>query len=226
MALRSGTMSASLLGIALVFAVAQGAAAQAAAFPLSYAVNSSYNFGGAITRPVLILTINVGVNGGAAQPYAFDTGSARLPDPKRCVHWGDAFGVKRQHRDLRDHKRKCIQRRCVSDIGFVAQILRCAGSIIRRNFAKYIGQLQRRLVPNTQRRHPAFAAIRNRGGWCVRCRPSSLWHYRCRGGASRYGQHFRSDDLAQHHSRLCSLGEWSKSGRAEFATGYERPAGQ
>jgi autotransporter-associated beta strand protein len=81
MALRSGATSASLLGIASVFALAQGAAAQSVAIPLNYALNTGNNFGAPISNPVLILTINVGVNGGAAQSYAFDTGSASFLTP-------------------------------------------------------------------------------------------------------------------------------------------------
>ena len=73
--------SASLLGIALVCAVAQGAAAQSVDIPLNYALNTVNNFGGPISGPVLILRINVGVNGGAAQSYAFDTGSAVFLTP-------------------------------------------------------------------------------------------------------------------------------------------------
>jgi outer membrane autotransporter protein len=80
-ALRSGTTSASLLGIALVFSLAQGAAAQSVDIPLNYTLNTGLNFGGSIPGSVLILTINVGVNGGAAQAYAFDTGSASFLTP-------------------------------------------------------------------------------------------------------------------------------------------------
>ena len=73
--------SASLLGIALGCAVAQGAAAQSVDIPLNYTLNTIRNFGGSIPGPVVILTINVGVNGGAAQAYAFDTGSAVFLTP-------------------------------------------------------------------------------------------------------------------------------------------------
>ena len=73
--------SASLLGIALGCAVAQGAAAQSVDIPLNYTLNAIRNFGGSIPGPVVILTINVGVNGGAAQAYAFDTGSAVFLTP-------------------------------------------------------------------------------------------------------------------------------------------------
>jgi hypothetical protein len=73
--------SASLLGIALACAVAQGAAAQSVDIPLNYTLNTIRNFGGSIPGPVVILTINVGVNGGAAQAYAFDTGSAVFLTP-------------------------------------------------------------------------------------------------------------------------------------------------
>ena len=73
--------SASLLGIALGCAIAQGAAAQSVDIPLNYTLNTIRNFGGSIPGPVVILTINVGVNGGAAQAYAFDTGSAVFLTP-------------------------------------------------------------------------------------------------------------------------------------------------
>jgi autotransporter-associated beta strand protein len=52
------------------------ASAQSVDIPLNFAVNHDFNYGFPSTRPVLILTINVGVNGGPAQPYAFDTGSS------------------------------------------------------------------------------------------------------------------------------------------------------
>jgi autotransporter-associated beta strand protein len=52
------------------------ALAQSVDIPLNYAVNTGHNYGFSNSNPVLILTINVGVNGGAAQPYAFDTGSS------------------------------------------------------------------------------------------------------------------------------------------------------
>jgi hypothetical protein len=81
MALRSGTTSASVLGIALVFSLPQGAAAQSVDIPLNYTLNKDHNFGGSIGGPVVILTINVGANGGAAQAYAFDTGSASFLAP-------------------------------------------------------------------------------------------------------------------------------------------------
>jgi autotransporter-associated beta strand protein len=48
--------------------------------PLNYAINTGYNYGDP-HNTVLILTINIGVNGGAAQPYAFDTGSAFFVTP-------------------------------------------------------------------------------------------------------------------------------------------------
>jgi hypothetical protein len=78
---RVSRTSASLLGIALARAVAQGAAAQSVDIPLNYTLNTYRNFGGSIPGPVVILTINVGVNGGAAQAYAFDTGSAVFLTP-------------------------------------------------------------------------------------------------------------------------------------------------
>jgi hypothetical protein len=56
--------------------------------PLNYTLNTYRNFGGSISGPVVILTINVGVNGGAAQAYAFDTGSAVFLTPcmvRPCV---------------------------------------------------------------------------------------------------------------------------------------------
>src|SRR5271157_5563062 len=51
LALLSGT---ALVSIVLVFAVAQGAAAQSVDIPLNYALNTGHNFGGPITSPVLI----------------------------------------------------------------------------------------------------------------------------------------------------------------------------
>jgi autotransporter-associated beta strand protein len=57
------------------------ALAQSVDIPLNYAVNTGFNYGVATSNHVLILTINVGVNGGAAQPYAFDTGSAVFLTP-------------------------------------------------------------------------------------------------------------------------------------------------
>ena len=57
------------------------ALAQSVDIPLNYAVNTGYNYGFPSANPVLILTINVGVNGGAARPYAFDTGSSVFLTP-------------------------------------------------------------------------------------------------------------------------------------------------
>jgi hypothetical protein len=110
-------VSEILFGVGLAVAFAQPAAAQSVDIPLNYALNTGYNFGSQISNPVLILTINVGVNGGAAKPYAFDTGSAVFP--KRRAHRGDviAFGIKRQHRHLRGCSR--IHRQCVSGTGVV-----------------------------------------------------------------------------------------------------------
>jgi autotransporter-associated beta strand protein len=52
------------------------ALAQSVDIPLSYAINIGANYGFSNPNPALVLTINVGVNGGAAQTYAFDTGSS------------------------------------------------------------------------------------------------------------------------------------------------------
>ena len=52
------------------------ALAQSVDIPLNYALNTGYNYGFSNSSPILILQINVGVNGGAAQSYAFDTGSS------------------------------------------------------------------------------------------------------------------------------------------------------
>ena len=68
--------------------MAQRAAAQSVDIPLNYALNTGYNFGSQISNPVLILTINVGVNGGAAKPYAFDTGSAVFLTPSGVLTGG------------------------------------------------------------------------------------------------------------------------------------------
>ena len=57
------------------------ALAQSVDIPLNYALNTGYNFGAPVSNPILILTINVGVNGGAARPYAFDTGSSIFLTP-------------------------------------------------------------------------------------------------------------------------------------------------
>ena len=62
--------------------------AQSVDIPLNYAVNTGSNYGGHIPNPVLVLTINVGVNGGAALPYAFDTGSSVFLTPIRALAGG------------------------------------------------------------------------------------------------------------------------------------------
>ena len=64
--------------------------AQSLDIPLNYALNTGHNFGGATSNPVLILTINIGVNGGAAQPYAFDTGSSVFVAPSGTFTGGTA----------------------------------------------------------------------------------------------------------------------------------------
>jgi hypothetical protein len=58
------------------------ALAQSVAIPLNYAVNTGSSYGTLDSSRNLILTINVGVNGGAAQAYAFDTGSAVFQAPQ------------------------------------------------------------------------------------------------------------------------------------------------
>ena len=58
------------------------ASAQSVDIPLNYTLNTDHNYGGGFDpRPVLILTINIGVNGGPAQAYAFDTGSSVFVAP-------------------------------------------------------------------------------------------------------------------------------------------------
>jgi hypothetical protein len=136
--------SASLLGIALGCAVAQGAAAQSADIPLNYTLNTSRNFGGSIPGPVVILTINVGVNGGTALPYAFDTGSAVFLTPNGVFNTANrvASAV-----DIDTYgSTHTFWRRFVSDTGFVAAILCRAGSDVWWGFAECVGRLQRRLV--------------------------------------------------------------------------------
>src|ERR1700693_5087268 len=64
------------------------ALAQSVAIPLNYAVNTGHNYGAPIANPTLILTINVGVNGAAARPYAFDTGSSVLLAPNAVFAGG------------------------------------------------------------------------------------------------------------------------------------------
>ena len=102
-------------------------------------------------------------------------GIGGFPDPKRCVQRGEPRSVKRRHRYVRG--RTHIQRRFVSDTGFVAQILCRAGSNVRRCFAELVGRLQRRLVQETRWRQPGHAAVWKGGGWRFRCRPSSLFYY-------------------------------------------------
>jgi hypothetical protein len=92
---RFGTIS-FLFGVALALAVAQRAAAQSVDISLNYAVNTGRSFGAPPNNnPALTLTVNVGVNGGAAQPYAFDTGSAVFLAPSGVFNAGNrlALGV-------------------------------------------------------------------------------------------------------------------------------------
>jgi len=74
---RVGIVAFAGLGIGICPTLAL---AQSVAIPLNYAINTSYNYGSP-SDPALILTINIGVNGGAAKPYAFDTGSAIFLTP-------------------------------------------------------------------------------------------------------------------------------------------------
>jgi uncharacterized protein with beta-barrel porin domain len=62
--------------------------AQSVDIPLNYAINTGANYGFSATNPVLILTINVGVNGGPAQTYAFDTGSSVFVAPSSVYAGG------------------------------------------------------------------------------------------------------------------------------------------
>jgi autotransporter-associated beta strand protein len=77
---RVGVVACAVLGLGVGLAPTF-ASAQSVEIPLNYTLNTGSNFGSAIPDPYLILTINVGVNGGAAQPYAFDTGSAVFLTP-------------------------------------------------------------------------------------------------------------------------------------------------
>jgi autotransporter-associated beta strand protein len=79
---RARIIEFAALGVSLGL-IPTSAFAQSVDIPLNYALNTGYNFGAAPTssNPVLILTINVGVNGSAAQAYAFDTGSAEFLAP-------------------------------------------------------------------------------------------------------------------------------------------------
>ena len=170
-ALRSGKTSASVLGLASVFALAQGAAAQSVDIPLNYAVNTGLNFGGSTPGPVLILTINVGVNGGTAQAYVFDTGSASFLTPN-----GVFTGATRLASDVNIETYSGthtfngdVYRISASSLKFYAASGLTSGGI----FTRHVGQLQRRLVQETRRRPTALAAIRKRSSWRFRCRASS-----------------------------------------------------
>lgn len=66
--------------------------AQSVDIPLSYTINTGANYGFNNANPALVLTINVGVNGGAAQTYAFDTGSSVFLAPS-SVYAGGASTV-------------------------------------------------------------------------------------------------------------------------------------
>ena len=69
---RVGVVAFASLGVGLMPTFA---AAQSVDIPLNYTVNTRHNYGEPINN-ALILTINVGVGGAPAQPYAFDTGSS------------------------------------------------------------------------------------------------------------------------------------------------------
>jgi autotransporter-associated beta strand protein len=77
---RVGIVEFAALGLSIGL-TPTSALAQSVDIPLNYAVNTGHNYGGHIANPVLILTINIGVNGGVAQPYAFDTGSSVFLTP-------------------------------------------------------------------------------------------------------------------------------------------------
>jgi hypothetical protein len=62
--------------------------AQSVAIPLNYAVDTGYSYGTPDSSRNLFLTINVGVNGGAAQAYAFDRGSAVFLAPDSVLAGG------------------------------------------------------------------------------------------------------------------------------------------
>ncbi|TYL99502.1 autotransporter domain-containing protein [Bradyrhizobium rifense] len=62
--------------------------AQSVDIPLGYTINTGANYGFNNPNPALVLTINVGVNGGAAQTYAFDTGSSVFLAPSSVYAGG------------------------------------------------------------------------------------------------------------------------------------------
>ena len=72
---RVGIVEFAVLGLGIGLTPIS-ALAQSVDIPLNYALNTGHNYGFSNSGSILILQINVGVNGGAAQPYAFDTGSS------------------------------------------------------------------------------------------------------------------------------------------------------
>src|SRR6516162_3783852 len=75
---RVGVVAFVALGVGLMPTFAF---AQSVDIPLNYTINKLNNYGTPINNPVLILTINVGIGGGPAQAYAFDTGSSVFVAP-------------------------------------------------------------------------------------------------------------------------------------------------
>ncbi|WP_426407005.1 autotransporter outer membrane beta-barrel domain-containing protein [Bradyrhizobium ganzhouense] len=81
----------AVVGLSLSLVPGSGLA-QSVDIPLGYAINTGANYGFSNPNPALVLTINVGVNGGTAQTYAFDTGSSVFLAPS-SVYAGGASTV-------------------------------------------------------------------------------------------------------------------------------------
>jgi hypothetical protein len=211
--------SASLLGIALGCAVAQGAAAQSVDIPLNYTLNTIRNFGGSIPGPVVILTINVGVNGGAAQAYAFDTGSAVFLTPNGVFSGANRVasnvdidtygGVHTFSGDLYQIP--------ASSLKFYAAPEATSGGVLLSSSGVYNVGSYKKLDGGNPGMQPFGKAVVGAFG----ADPQAFSIIPNGGSADWNGWHFRSDPLAQHHARLCGLGERPESRRLEFATGYE-----
>jgi uncharacterized protein with beta-barrel porin domain len=77
---RVGVVELLALGLGMG-AIPSLAVAQSVDIPLNYTLNTINNYGQPLGKPTLILTINIGVGGGPAQAYAFDTGSSVFVAP-------------------------------------------------------------------------------------------------------------------------------------------------
>jgi hypothetical protein len=206
--------TAFLFGIGLTVAFAQRAAAQAVDIPLNYALNTGHNYGSQISDPVLILTINVGVNGGAARPYAFDTGSAVFLTPSGVFTGGTSSVVNIDTYGGVSTFSGNVYQVTASSLKYYAAPGATSGGISLGTSGNYNTASYTLLNGNVPISQPFGTAAVGVFG----ADPTA---FTVSGTQVGMGGVFGQTVLPNTTAGLCGLGERSESRCAEFATGYK-----